>query len=137
MGLPVRHPAGFAVLGIFLNFTVRKPVKPVPGATSGTYVSRWDPGKMVLAGCCVSSSCGSARGQNGFLIFYGQIFVLEILFYGELVDAFVPVEKLFKISCHPEKAEFSGSVFRILFVHRGKFRVFFAFFTSDSWAILL
>ena len=46
-------------------------------------------------------------------------------------------KKLFKISCNPEKAEFSGSGFRILFAHRVLFRGFFAFFTSDSLAILL
>ena len=28
-------------------------------------------------------------------------------------------KKLFKISCNPEKVEFSGSGFRILFAHRG------------------
>ena len=46
-------------------------------------------------------------------------------------------KKLFKISCNPEKVEFSGSGFRILFAHRGLFRVLLAFFTSDSLAILL
>ena len=72
-------------------------------------------------------------------------------------------KKLFKISYNPEKAEFVGTGFRILFAHRGLFRVWversskiawsrrnqsklcfparhslsFAFFTSDSWAILL
>ena len=32
-------------------------------------------------------------------------------------------KKLFEISCHPEKAGFSGSGFRILFARRGLFRV--------------
>ena len=32
-------------------------------------------------------------------------------------------EKLFKISCHPEKAGFSGAGFRFLFARRGLFRV--------------
>ena len=46
-------------------------------------------------------------------------------------------QKLFKISCNPEKTEFSGTGFRILFAHRGLFRGWLAFFTSDSSAILL
>ena len=42
-------------------------------------------------------------------------------------------KKLFEISCHPEKAGFSGSGFRILFARRGLFRVLVERSSTIAW----